>query len=531
MRNIPYGRSVLIAAALGAVAACGDATGSGPPPKPVPGNPVPVVSSLSTDTASVGSPATTVVVTGSGFLPQTEIHWQGQARPTTYESPTRVSVIFTPSDLGFAVAVPITAHNPAPGGGTSQPVAFSVRNPVPQITSLSSEGAVPGSASFRLSVFGVRFAPGATVRWNGEDRPTQPVGTDRLDVEIAAADVAAAGTAVLTVANLAPGGGISGGRAFAVRQPGAATATVRRIPVPAFDVKWNPRDGRLYATVREGALANRVVAIDPATGQVVGSVDVGEPPRLLALSDEGRVLHVTLDGSGSIRRVDLPGLSVGPLWQVGTGLFPGDLAAVPGQPESVAVVLWDRCCSLAFRGVAVYDNGVARPVVSDQSAVMYDIEFAGVGEMLFGFNSSTSLFAFVRARLRPDGVEVLEERRGVVSGFYTTIAGASGRIYASSGAVVDLRGVAQGSFPVSESFLYASAVAPDPATGRVFFYRNGGIETYDLNTRQLLGTIPVGVTLSTPLRGPWTMARFGTDGIAFPGDGELVLVQSPIIAP
>jgi hypothetical protein len=59
----------------------------------------------------------------------------------------------------------------------------------------------PGSANFLLTVNGANFVSGAVVQWNGSTRVTQFVSASQLTANIRAADVAAAGTAVIQVVN------------------------------------------------------------------------------------------------------------------------------------------------------------------------------------------------------------------------------------------------------------------------------------------------------------------------------------------
>ena len=63
---------------------------------------------------------------------------------------------------------------------------------------------------------GTGFTPASVVRWNGAARTTTYVSRTRLTVSIPAGDVAAAGSATLTVSNPAPGGGVSAGQDFEI---------------------------------------------------------------------------------------------------------------------------------------------------------------------------------------------------------------------------------------------------------------------------------------------------------------------------
>ena len=69
----------------------------------------------------------------------------------------------------------------------------------PTLTSLSPSSALAGGPAFPLTVNGSNFVSGSVVRWNGANRPTTFVSATQLTATIAAADIAAAGSASVTV--------------------------------------------------------------------------------------------------------------------------------------------------------------------------------------------------------------------------------------------------------------------------------------------------------------------------------------------
>ena len=89
-------------------------------------------------------------------------------------------------------------------------------SPVPRPSVLSPNSTTPGGSDFQLFVLGSNFKTGATVRWNGADRPTVVNSGYQLQATISAADIALAGTATVTVFNSAPGGGVSSPMPFAI---------------------------------------------------------------------------------------------------------------------------------------------------------------------------------------------------------------------------------------------------------------------------------------------------------------------------
>jgi uncharacterized repeat protein (TIGR03803 family) len=87
---------------------------------------------------------------------------------------------------------------------------------VPLILSLSGS-ATAGGGSFTLIVNGANFASKAVVLWNGAVRTTVPVSSTELQATILAADIAAAGTNLVTVANPSPDAATGAAQPFVVQ--------------------------------------------------------------------------------------------------------------------------------------------------------------------------------------------------------------------------------------------------------------------------------------------------------------------------
>jgi uncharacterized protein (DUF2141 family) len=89
-------------------------------------------------------------------------------------------------------------------------MSWAQSNPQPLLyPSLVPVSTAPGGAAFSLTVGGYGFVVGAVVQWNGSPRATTFVSSGSLQAAITAADIAKSGTALITVLNPAPGGGIS----------------------------------------------------------------------------------------------------------------------------------------------------------------------------------------------------------------------------------------------------------------------------------------------------------------------------------
>ena len=491
--------------------------------------PVPVITSLAESQAIAGLGGYTLRVNGTGFLNASEVRFSGAPRETRRISATVLEATLLEGDLRAAGTFSITVTNPAPGGGASNAATFTLVNGVPSITVLPSQGATVGGSGFTLYVHGEGFVSGAVVRWNGANRPTQYVSGTRLTATISAADIAQAGVAQITVVNPTPGGGTSAAATMTIRQIGASTASERQVPLLGRDIAWDPSASRFYVSIKSSAptIGNSVVAVDPVSGSVTGSVFVGSEPGKLALSHDWRVLYVGLDGASAVRRVDVPSLTPGLQWALPAGEVAGDLGVMPGFPNTVAVSRQKPGWSPPLQGVTIYDNGVARPTSSPGHTGGNRIEFLDSPTVLYGYNNAHTGFEFFTIGIDAAGARHVSSRGGLIGGFYTDIVGAAGRIYGTDGSIVDAdQRTRVGSLGA------ATTLTVDPALGRAYLLNGSTIAVYDLNTFQLLGSVAIPTpTFDHPALVTPRLLRWGTDGIAVLDMTRLIIVQSPIFGP
>ena len=186
----------------------------------------PVLATVSPSAGNVGGAAFTLTVNGSGFGPASVVRWNGSDRTTAHISATQLTAAIPASDLAATGSASITVFTPAPGGGTSNATTFAINNPAPAITGLSPSSAPAASGTFTLTVNGSGFVNGSKVRWNGSDRTTFFVSATQLTATIDSGDVANAGTAPVTVFNVAPGGGTSPASTFTITNAAPGTPTL-----------------------------------------------------------------------------------------------------------------------------------------------------------------------------------------------------------------------------------------------------------------------------------------------------------------
>ncbi|HTQ57960.1 MAG TPA: Ig-like domain-containing protein [Bryobacteraceae bacterium] len=92
----------------------------------VPLNPLPGLVSLSPPSATHGGKAFTLTVNGSNFVSGCSVMWNGAARTTTFVNSGQVTAKIQAADIANAGTASVTVRNPAPGGGTSNALTFTI---------------------------------------------------------------------------------------------------------------------------------------------------------------------------------------------------------------------------------------------------------------------------------------------------------------------------------------------------------------------------------------------------------------------
>jgi hypothetical protein len=84
------------------------------------------LTAISPASAIAGSAATTIALTGTNFLSTSSVLWNSTALTTTYTSATSLSASVPANLLATAGTAAVTVRNPAPGGGNSSAVTFTI---------------------------------------------------------------------------------------------------------------------------------------------------------------------------------------------------------------------------------------------------------------------------------------------------------------------------------------------------------------------------------------------------------------------
>jgi len=323
---------------------------------------------------------------------------------------------------------------------------------------------------------------------------------------------------------------------------------IRKLLLQTKDLVYDSVRSRVYASIPGNP--GQIITIDPVTGTTGPSIDVGNEPNKLAISQDAQFLYVGLDGEAAIRRIDLASftpnlliaLGANPL--VGCGLFiAGDIEVLPGFPNAVAVSKHHQNCTPLFAELAIYDDAVQRPNVVERINVTGSsvldvesefIEFSSSPTTLYGFNGSLlQLYTFP---ITNQGVS-LPTVTHISSGLIIRDIKFNGdRLYTDTGLVIDpVSGMVVGQFPGIP--LGGNVVTPDSTKNRTFFFPISAgcpapinLLAFDQTTLQPVGSVPIqGLTCPFSLTGMNRLIRWGANGLAGITQFEVVLLNTALI--
>ena len=176
------------------------------------GDPVPVLTSVSPASDTVGAGDLILTATGNSFLPTSVVTWNGSNLATVFISSTQLQA--TVPAASFAAAGTAKAAVFTPTGGTSSVqlfnINFGLNSPVPVIKSLSPAVCEFGRSSFTMTVSGSNFVSASVVKWNDVPLVTNYISPTELRAEVTADLVDSIGSANVSVYTAPPSGGISG---------------------------------------------------------------------------------------------------------------------------------------------------------------------------------------------------------------------------------------------------------------------------------------------------------------------------------
>jgi hypothetical protein len=308
----------------------------------------------------------------------------------------------------------------------------------------------------------------------------------------------------------------------------------------ANDIVYDPVTQRIYASVQ--GTPGSIVPIDPVSGTKDAAIPVGNSPNKLARADNGQFLYVGLDAQSAFQRITLATGTVAtfPLGnsEICGPLFVADMQVLPGNPNAVAISHRRGGCSPVHGGVAVYDNGVRRVLMTQEHTGSNVIEFSASASTLYGYNTESTEFGFRRLTVDATGVfetNVFTSFNGdLINGFGVDLRFGGGRIYTTNGLVVDPN------IPADIATLgtpgFGQLVAPDAALNRVFnLIQNVQAFTWSLRAFDMASVPPLRLgreDIANISGTPKSLIRWGAKGLAIlTTSDQLLLVESTNLIP
>ncbi|WP_353069964.1 IPT/TIG domain-containing protein [Tunturibacter empetritectus] len=518
-------------------------------------NPTPSVVSLTPNTVAAGAATPTpVTVVGSSFIPGSAVQVNGSSRATTIVSATQLSFQLTVADQAAAGSLQVDVVNPAPGGGASASVPFVITSPSgtpPPVLASISPPVVPINQDATVLINGDNFTSTSTVVVNGVTVPFTCACPQQLSLSIPASALSVPGISTITVTN---DSGTS-----------SPIDLTTYVPIINNSMIYNPANGLFYLSVPSYAPApysNSIVSVDPVTGALGTPIPVGSEPNRLAISSDGQNLWVALDGASAVRQVNLATGTAGLQFPIpadtlfeGPGLV-ASMAAIPGQPNSVAVMSYFPSDGPNGILLAIYDSGVPRPTTV--SYVAYDPfpwamvvnaatnEIYGPGDPLGigGYSTYTYNSSGITREFSTSSGENTAESN------VDDVQLANGVLYTSYGQAINPANAdVLGTFYPSGTTAAMGSIAVDTTLGKAFFLENittnffigTGFSAYQIgafNLSNYTATSDTPIQIAAPesrvnyqYEGPTgpRLTRWGSNGLAFHGTGGFISFRSNLV--
>lgn len=241
--------------------------------------PLPVITSLSPPSATIGGPTFTLTVNGGNFQVGAFVRWNGVDHPTNFVSPTQLTAQIFDTDIATATTATVTVFNP--DFGLSNAVSFPVNSSLLITTPSLPQGAI--STAYTKTLNAVGGTP--PYMWSAAGLPTGlGVTTNADNTGTVSGTVARAGEFSVLVTVKDSGGGVASA-GFALLVPcvlhtsGAGPANENGNLVGPFVFRFSGFDATGHAVARVGkfvADGNTSATTNNAFGSLTaGHEDIG----------------------------------------------------------------------------------------------------------------------------------------------------------------------------------------------------------------------------------------------------------------
>ena len=283
------------------------------------GNPVPSVKGLSPSSGTAGAAAQTLTITGTNFLSSSTVTYNGEAHTPTFVNSTQLTILLSLSDQVTGGNFPVVVANPAPGGGTSTPLDFTVDNLVPTLSSVSPGELATGSPNATITLNGTNFVGTSRATVNGSPVTTEFVTASQLTATVPQSPLSTLGSLEVAVENPRPGGGTSSQvpisvvtvasfAVLSVPQTSGVASSSWVIAAAAVDPSGNPIAGLpVNVTTTNGTLGSSAGLTDS-----VGAFGTTLSPPTGSSSTATAVVSATVGGQTATAVISFAGSATSP---------------------------------------------------------------------------------------------------------------------------------------------------------------------------------------------------------------------------
>lgn len=330
------------------------------------GQPASQLYGLTPSSVVAGAPGFVLSVSGADFQNDSQVLWNGSARPTTYVSSSQVTAQIAPEDVAASGTVNVQVST---GGALSTTLPFTI-TPLPAFSfdQVSPRTITAGAGPFYISAIGNGFTSSTAISWNGTTLTTTYVSGKLIRALITPDQVAAPGSASVAVVRVGDVGGSS--------NPISVTIVAPTLDAVAYQM--NP--------AHTGSISFQNMSL-PADS--TWSVDVGGSPSY-ALIVGGRVfVTVTANGNSQLLALDAgTGATLwGPIAFSGTdnaAYDGGHLYVVSGSALSQVITALDPATGNAQWSATVPGGWFPEPPVA-ADGIVYTVN----GGYVTAFNGDT----------------------------------------------------------------------------------------------------------------------------------------------
>lgn len=296
-------------------------------------------------------------------------------------------------------------------------------------------------------------------------------------------------------------------------------ANLISLMLPVKDMEPDPIRPVIYASIgtNGGPIANSVVVLDPLNQIISAPVFVGSNPGKLAASHDGQSLYVVLDGSATVEKLTLPGLTPVTSFAVPQGQSVTRIQVCPTNSDMVVLRRSPAgMTSLHLAGVEMPNELSAQDLFA----------FLDTTGQLFGCDSYHSNVKLYKLDTSGNGLALLAGQPGKQS-LSSNLVASGGLLFYNGGMVVN---PATGRVVDIIAVPYPALVAPDSNCARVFYVVTTNftwsVHAFDIAQGIDVGAVPLPALASAPQK----FFRWGPQGLAFYNNSsQIVILQGQLI--